>query len=942
MAQTSTSCPKLVPGSPRPAALEGRVEPVTMGHSALGASSTLGEALRGLRVSPTGHEPAAGRQQGLDTSDAAITSAYREHDRRIRLKYSDAACLLIAVLVPVGSCLDYFMYPALLGEFALARLAVGGVACAVLVLQRTLFGARHVRLLALVPPLVTNVAICWMIYRTEGSASPYYAGLNLVLFGVATLLPWSFLEALLVAAVTLALYSLASFAWLEPVLSSPIFFNNVYFMVLASVICCTAAFMKSRARRAEFELQAQLARKSAQLTHMERLKTQFFANISHELRTPLTLILSPLEDSLRRSAGPDGAPRPSGPLSAPARLDAPTSELLGIAYQNALRLLKLINDLLEFVRIDTSTPQTRRELVEMGQFVHAQVEALRPLASPREQTLELVPCAEPLWVSADPSHLERILVNLLTNAIKYTPPRGRVCVRLSSRLDSVLLEVIDTGIGISQEDQSFIFNRFRQADNARTMSARGMGIGLALAKELCEENDGKISVKSRIGEGTTMAFELPRLAAPPALPAASARETSAVLGDPITRFSLKADRQHPEHVAPAVFPGQGGEAPAADAPLVLVVDDEPDMRKYVCWTLASAYRVHEENDGKAGLSAALRLRPAVVVVDQMMPEMEGLEMCLRLREEPDELRPRVIMITARSDDMTRLNALASGADDFLEKPFSGPELALRVSNLVRARGLEQSLRVKNQELEAALERITVAELELVANEKFAALGRMAGGLLHELNNPLNNALMAISVAKERAAGQDAQSREVIADVETGMQRVRDVVASVRAFSHPSNTQRPQPLLLGRVIDVARAQTRGDLEEIELWVEPSEDVWVLGVEAQLIQVLTNLLTNAAEALHRSERRGRVEVRVDVCDATANVQVLDNGPGIPEDLRSRVLEPFVTSKAPGQGMGLGLSICDRLVRNHGSGITVGARPEGGTMVSFALRRSEPISV
>ena len=176
-----------------------------------------------------------GRRGDVDTSDAAISSAYRDHDRRLRLRYSDAACVLVGLLVPVGISLDYLVYPGQLAEFAWARLSVGFVAICVLALQRTDFGARHVRLLGLIPPLLTNVVICWMIFRTEGSASPYYAGLNLVLFGIAVLLPWSFLEAFLVSALTLALYSLASIAGIQPIVKSPIFFNNVYFMLLASV-----------------------------------------------------------------------------------------------------------------------------------------------------------------------------------------------------------------------------------------------------------------------------------------------------------------------------------------------------------------------------------------------------------------------------------------------------------------------------------------------------------------------------------------------------------------------------------------------------------------------------------------------------------------------------------------------------------------------------------
>jgi signal transduction histidine kinase len=905
------------------------------------------------------------RQSRLLAQDPALTSAYREYDRRLRLRYSKASCVLVGLLVPAGVSLDYFMYPSMSREFLVARLAVGLVALAVLALHHTAFGARYVQPLGWLPPLLTNVVICWMIYRTEGAASPYYAGLNLVLFGIAVLLPWSFLEALLVAFVTLSLYFLASTADSRTVGDSPVFFNNVYFIVLASVICCTSAFMKSRGRRLEFELQAQLARSNAQLTHMERLKTQFFANISHELRTPLTLILSPLEDTIRRHAA---ASADSGPVDAALANSVEdvhiSSALLHIAYQNALRLLKLINDLLEFIRIDAAERSAHKEPIEIGQFTTAQVEALRPLAGLQELELRLEPFAQPVWVSCDRRHLERILVNLLTNAIKYTPAGGRVWVRVTARADAALVEVADTGIGISEEDLAVIFNRFRQAENARSMSARGMGIGLALAKELCEENDGKIVARSRLGKGTSMMLELPLVPAPAGASAGVA--ASRVLepaGDPISAFSLKADRspmhghQHASHDLLGFAPGaevspaseaveaEAGPASSADdpasasTPRVLVVDDERDIRRYIAHTLATDYRLLEAGDGRSGLELALRFRPDVMIVDQMMPDIEGIELCARMRQEPEELRPRVIMVTARADDSTRLSALARGADDFLEKPFSGPELALRVSNLARARRLEQRLREQNQQLEAALERIKEAELELVANEKFAALGRMAGGLLHELNNPLNNALMAVALAGERARSADAQSREIIADAELGLRRVRDVIAAVRTFSYPGgHAGRFQRLLLNRLIEVAHAQMRQELDGLTVHLSIPDDTWVSGIEAQLIQVLANILANAAEAIQRSGVGDCVEIRVDLLEDRASVQILDNGPGIPEELRKRVLEPFVTSKPPGEGMGLGLAICDRLVRNHNSGIMVRSRPEGGTSISFELQRSE----
>jgi C4-dicarboxylate-specific signal transduction histidine kinase len=376
----------------------------------------------------------------------------------------------------------------------------------------------------------------------------------------------------------------------------------------------------------------------------------------------------------------------------------------------------------------------------------------------------------------------------------------------------------------------------------------------------------------------------------------------------------------------------------ATRPRVLVVDDERDIRRYIAYTLEPDYRLLEAGDGRSGLQLALQFRPDVVIVDQMMPDIEGIQLCARLSQEPEELRPRVIMVTARADDTTRLSALGGGADDFLGKPFSGPELALRVANLVRARELEHRLREQNQQLQVALERIKEAELELVANEKFAALGRMAGGLLHELNNPLNNALMAAALAGERARSADAQSRELIAGVELGLRRVRDVIAAVRTFSYPGNTGKFQPLLLNRLIEVAHAQLQRELADLPVQLTIPADTWVSGIEAQLIQVLANILANAADAIHRSGVGDRVEIRVDLLEDRASVQILDNGPGIPEDLRKKVLEPFVTSKPPGEGMGLGLAICDRLVRNHGSGIMVRSRPEGGTSISFELQRSE----
>ena len=629
--------------------------------------------------------------------------AFAEHDRELRLRYSKIAHALIVVLVPAGASLDWLLYPARLSEFLGLRLGVGAAAGVALALHQTGFVRRHIRWFAMLVPMLVNASISLMVYRSEGAASPYYAGLNLVLTGIGVLVPWNLTESALACVFTFGSYALACAAHGTLATASRQFLGNVYFLVLTGIICTTAAHARHRARVQEFRLSSELARSYQQVSELERLKTEFFANVSHELRTPLTLILSPLGNVGRRLA----------------ELPADLREPLEIARDNSLRLLRLVNELLEMSRLESGDVKLHPERLDVGEFASTQAESVQALARLKGLELRVERAPQALWVTADPAHLEKVLVNLLTNAIKFTPKGGRVT--LSSRIAGsfALVEVIDTGIGIREANLPIIFERFRQADGSSHRRFSGVGLGLSMARELAEKQGGTLAATSRLGEGSTFTLSLP-LGERGAAPAPERSMPDDVLVAQLheaDRFVIVADDESPSDTE---------VAPAHGRATVLVIDDEPDMRRYLAGILSDRYRVLKARDGVEGLALARKERPDLVLVDLMMPGIDGWEVCATLKSEPQEEAPKVVVVTARTDEMAKLSALKRGADDFMSKPFSTLEVRTRLANLLLAHELERNRRLQNIELKDTLGKLRAAEARLVEREKMEA-GRTPGG-----------------------------------------------------------------------------------------------------------------------------------------------------------------------------------------------------------------------
>jgi signal transduction histidine kinase len=477
-------------------------------------------------------------------------------------------------------------------------------------------------------------------------------------------------------------------------------------------------------------------RRAEALAELDRAKTTFFNDVSHELRTPLTLILGPLEDALER-AGPDDGLRAG----------------LETVHRNALRLLKLVNDLLDLSRIEAGRTQASLEPTDLAAFTSELASVFAP-AVERAGLRFSVRC-EPLPrpVLVDRRMWERIVLNLLSNALKFTM-QGEVSLRLAPRGDAVELTVGDTGAGIAPDELPRVFDRFYRVQGAIARTSDGSGIGLALVQELARQHGGKVSVTSAVGRGTTFAVTLPLGAAP------AGREGPP--GGPPATFGAASfvEEALGWHLPGAARPASaGGHVPGRFGHArVLFVDDHPEVRAYVGSLLQPWFEVEAVTNGAEALEACRRRRPNLVLADVMMPVMDGFALLAAIRADPELRATPVILLSARASEDARVSGLQGGADDYLVKPFSARELVARVrTNLElaelrlsnarerRAREVAQELlvdelqhRVRNLlAIVRSVAALTVrssgslAELEARLDERFSALGRLQSLLTRE-------------------------------------------------------------------------------------------------------------------------------------------------------------------------------------------------------------------
>ncbi|HEX3890152.1 MAG TPA: HAMP domain-containing sensor histidine kinase [Verrucomicrobiae bacterium] len=435
------------------------------------------------------------------TSDRDFVEAFVTHERQERIHTGKVACALVVFLLPVGVVLDYFVYPGEVGFFLALRLVCSALAGVLWFLHTTRFGYNNYRFLGIPIAWLPAFFIAWMIFSTPDSvSSPYYAGLNLILLAVSVVVRWNATESLIAVGGVLLMY-LAACLLKDTHGQGRMIVNNFYFLSLTGVIVVVGYHFFTRLRLQEFTLRYQLDKSKGELeesnrklVELDRLKSRFFANISHELRTPLTLLLSPLESLMQRADN---------------SFDTGTREVFDTMHANAMRLLKLINDLLDLIRLESGRMDIKNDSVHVADFLKGLASAVKQVAVDKHITFETHVGVELDVILTDRDKVEKIVLNLLFNALKFTPADGRVELRAEKQGDNFVLIVTDTGVGISEKNLPFIFDRFWQADNSSRRKFQGVGIGLALVKELVEMMRGMVTVKSEEGKGTTFTVKLP-------------------------------------------------------------------------------------------------------------------------------------------------------------------------------------------------------------------------------------------------------------------------------------------------------------------------------------------------------------------------------------------------------------------------------------------------
>ena len=412
-------------------------------------------------------------------------------------------------------------------------------------------------------------------------------------------------------------------------------------------------------------------RMDVQLTEM---KLRFFTNISHELRTPLTLILTPLESMVKR------IDRWQQEDQEETHLAFISSQLMMI-QRNAQRLLSLVNNLLDFRKLEMGQQKLELTNGDIFDFIRTVCETFRPISTEKGIGLGYAIPNEQLYINFDSRKLQHILYNLLSNAFKFTPAGGQIAVSVA-KIDTewLCITVKDTGCGISSRDLPHIFDRYYQSKNTADPSVTGTGIGLHLTKEYLQLHGGSITVSSKLDEGTTFTALLP------------------------TNLKMKELPQPAES-------HQQAEAPETESRKanLLIVDDNGEFRQFLCGELAEQYNIHQAANGEEALTVIAEQDIDLMVSDVMMPAMDGMTLCRHIKQDVSTSHVMVILLTARTAEESKIEGFRAGADDYLPKPFNMEMLQLRISHLLELRRQRNQDFLKGEDVE--VEAVALNEID---------------------------------------------------------------------------------------------------------------------------------------------------------------------------------------------------------------------------------------
>ncbi len=619
------------------------------------------------------------------------------------------------------------------------------------------------------------------------------------------------------------------------------------------------------------ESREELARKNGelntlyiQLKQMDELKSQFFANVSHELRTPLALVLGPTEKLLRGEG-----------------LTASQREDLTLIQRNARTLLKHVNDLLDVAKMEAGKMNVRYAETDLAALTRLMTAHFDGVARERSLTLE-VACPDTLPAQLDPDKIQRVLLNLLSNAVKFTPNGGHIRVKLEAEEGFATLRVQDNGPGISPEMREIVFERFRQVDSASTRQFGGTGLGLAIVKDFVELHGGSVEVSEAPGGGSIFSIVLP-LNAP-----AGVEVQPAPTGSDEDRMQQALDELRVHQQSETVLHH-------TDEPLVLIVEDNVDMRGFLLDTLGETYRTATAHDGIEGEQKALELEPDLILSDVMMPRRTGDQMVRELRKNPKFDETPIVLLTAKADDELRIQMLRSGAQDYVMKPVAVEELRARVGNLVtmkRARqALQLELAVKTENLETlAVEVVNRKRQIQTALEETRDRNEQLALAVQEAHHRIKNNLQSVTALLEMQI-DPAETQIPVQTVYQSLLRIKTI-----ALVHDM-LSRDRPIgdvavdtVLRRLTELLSNGLRTPQNGAPIRLEAEPVSLPTKVATSLALIVNELVSNAAKhsAVFRDsqETGGENAIVVSLHREPGRLRLVveDPGPGFPADFNA----------------------------------------------------------
>ena len=654
------------------------------------------------------------------------------------------------------------------------------------------------------------------------------------------------------------------------------------------------------------------------LAELDRAKTTFFSNVSHEFRTPLTLMLGPIDDGLADERD---------------RLGPAQRERLLLVRRNGLRLQKLVNTLLDFARIEAGRARASFVPTDLAALTADLVSGFDSAMHAAGLAFEVSCPPLPETVYVDPALWEKIVLNLVSNALKYTF-EGGVRVGLRWLGEQVELSVADTGTGIAPEELPRIFERFHRVEGARGRSHEGTGIGLALVQELVKLHGGEVSVSSKIGKGTvftvllrTGARHLSGEQVAPAPPPAGEIRQSPLLIE-AARWTAA---EEPPPVPSALAAAGALSAPQPGAERILVADDNADMRAWLSRLLSPRWQVETAADGVQALAAARSHPPDLILSDVMMPGLDGLGLVRALRADPATSSIPIVLLSARAGEEATIEGLGSGADEYLFKPFSANELLARVKSQL---GLSKLRREAERGARAHAEETN--RLLRESQQATRAREETLAVVSHDLRSPLSaiGAAAALLSRKLRGGDGDKQVGTILRAASRMERLIRDLLDLASIDSGTLSISRARNAAADLVREtIEQFAAEAAARQLSLTAAVEEGLPELDVDRErLLQALGNLVQNAVKF---TPAGGSVVVEACRAGRSLRLSVRDTGPGVDAAALPHIFERhWHSAQASREGHGLGLSIARGIVEAHGGTVSAESAPGSGSLFSFLL--------